>query len=398
MSAADAGTGFSAEQLEIRALARDFAEGEIRPHAEAWDADAGLPDAIFDKLAELGFLGMLVPEEHGGLGLDFTTWLLVVEELARGDAAVALSVAIHNGAVAGVLARHGSPEQKAAWLSRLAAGEVIGAYALSEESAGADVTALEVRATRDDGGWVFDGTKTWVTNGRRAGLALVFARTGAEGGVACFAVPRPPDGWRVVGEHTTMGLRASEFVDVDLTGVRVPADALVGDPGAGAAYADETLVPQRASIAAQALGIGAAALEYATGYALERRQFGRSLSDFDATQAKLAEMAARLSGARAAVHETGRRIEALRRGGDDAGRGADALAARAAGAKLLAATTAMYAADEAVQIYGGYGYMRDYPVERLMRDAKGTEIYEGTNETMRVVIAREVLSEAQGEG
>jgi hypothetical protein len=396
MSAHGAGTGFTEEQLEIRALAREFAEGEIRPHVEAWDAEAALPEEIFEKLAELGFMGMLVPEEHGGLGLDFITWLLVLEELARGDASVALAVATHNDLVAGVLAREGSPEQQSAWLPRLAAGELLGAFALHDDEGGSDPAAAAVTAVRDGDGWTLHGTKTWITNGRRAGLILVFAAVEGDGGVSCFAVPRPEDGWRVSRDHTTMGLRASETVDVDFTGVRLPADALVGELGSGARQARDALVPARVGVGAVALGIGAAALEYATGYALEREQFGRSLADFDATQAKLAEMAARLSGARASVHEAGRRIEAVRAGGEDAGGGADSLRARAAGAKLLAATTAMYAADEAVQVYGGYGYMRDYPVERLMRDAKGTEIYGGTNETMRVVIARDILSAVRG--
>jgi alkylation response protein AidB-like acyl-CoA dehydrogenase len=192
-----------------------------------------------------------------------------------------------------------------------------------------------------------------------------------------------------------MGHRASETVTVALDGVRVPAEGLIGEAGRGLAYALESLVLGRTGIAAQALGIARAALEHATRYALEREQFGRALAEFGATQAKLANMAARISGARAAVHEVGRRLEARRLGGVDVGTGAEDLGARAAGAKLLASETAMYAADEAVQIFGGYGYMRDYPVERLMRDAKGTEIFEGTSEIMRVVIARAILQAAR---
>lgn len=383
------------EQLEIQALAREFAENEIRPHAEAWDAEAELPDSLFGSLSEVGFMGMFVPEEHGGLGLDFTTFLLVVEELSRGDASVGLSVSIHNGPVAGLITRHGTPEQQAEWLPRLATGEWIGIFALSEADAGSDAGAVAATARREGDEWVLDGRKAWVTNGGRDGLALVFARTGGERELSCFAVPTSTPGWSVTERTTTMGLRASQTVDVELDGVRVPAGALIGTEGRGLSHALETLVPGRLGIAAQALGITAAALEFATGYVRERRQFSRPLADFGATQAKLAEMAARLSGARAAVHEAGARVERVRQGHPDEGRGVESLAARAAGAKLLASTTAMYAADEAVQLYGGYGYMRDYPVERLMRDAKGTEIFEGTSEILRVVIARAILDAAE---
>jgi len=386
---------FNEEQLEIRDLARDFVMGEIRPHVEAWDAAADLPDALFEKLAETGFLGVLVPEEHGGLGLDFTTFLLVIEELARGDASVALSVAIHNGPVAWLLSKYASPEQQAHWLPRMASGEVLGAFALSEASAGSDSGAVETTARRDGDDWVIDGRKAWVTNGQRAGVALVWARTGSPRELSCFAVPCDAEGWQVERRVTTMGVRASQTVDVALNGVRVPGNALVGDLGRGQAHALEALVPGRLGIAALAVGIGRAALEYAVGYVREREQFSRPLSQFGATQAKLAEMAARVSGARAAMHEAGRRMELVRQGHADEGQGAESLAARAAGAKLLASQTAMYAADEAVQLYGGYGYMRDYPVERLMRDAKGTEIFEGTSEVLKVVIARSILEAAE---
>ncbi|UCC26132.1 MAG: acyl-CoA dehydrogenase family protein [Gemmatimonadales bacterium] len=385
---------FTAEQLEIRALARDFAQTEIAPHAEAWDAAGKIPDDLFLRMAELGFLGMLVPERYGGLDLDVATYLLVLEEIARADASVALTVAIHSGPVPGILLAHGSESQKEGWLPRLASGEIIGAFALTEPGAGSDAAAIACVARRAGAGWALDGEKSWVTNGARAGLVMTFARTSPEG-VGCFLAEPSQEGYHIVRSVTTMGHRASETVDVALRGLEVGDESLIGDPQRAFTYALEGLVLGRAGIAAQALGIAQASLDHATRYSLEREQFGRPLSDFGATQAKLANMAARISAVRSTIQEVGRRLDRERRGDRDTGTGADALVARAAGAKLLASETAMYAADEAVQIFGGYGYMRDYPVERLMRDAKGTEIFEGTSEIMRVVIAREIIKAAR---
>ncbi|HSM03735.1 MAG TPA: acyl-CoA dehydrogenase family protein [Longimicrobiales bacterium] len=385
---------FTAEQREIQGLAREFAQNEIAPHAERWDAERELSESVFGALSELGFLGMLTPERYGGLDLDVPTYLLVLEEIARADASVALAVAIQNGPVPAILLGHGTEAQKEMWLPRLASGEVLGAFALSEAGAGSDAAALETRAVRTDTGWVLDGRKAWITNGGRAGVVVLFARIEDEG-VACFLVEPGSPGYEVVERVTTMGHRASETVNVALSDVRLPHEALVGEPGRGLSYALESLVLGRTGIAAQALGIAQASLDHATRYSMERRQFGMPLAQFGATQAKLANMAARIAGARAAIHEVGERLEARRRGGVDMGTGAEDLGARAAGAKLLASETAMYAADEAVQIFGGYGYMRDYPVERLMRDAKGTEIFEGTSEIMRVVIARALLQAAR---
>jgi hypothetical protein len=384
------------EQREIRALAREFVAGEIAPGAAAWDAAGELPDEVFRKLGELGFMGMLVPERYGGLELDLSTYLLVLDELARGDAAVALAVAIHNGPVTGVLLAHGSEAQRDSLLPRMATGDLLGAFALSEPGVGSDPSAVQARADREADGWLLEGEKAWVTNGGRAGLVLVFARTDDEH-LGCFAVELPEDGYRVVGRTTTMGLRASETVTVRLDGARLPADALVGEPHRGLAYALEALQLGRLGIAAQALGVGEAALAHAVDYAMEREQFGGPIARFGAVQAKLAEGAARLAAARALTFHTASRLQMVREGGHDPGTGADAAAALVAAAKLTATEAAMYVANEAVQIFGGYGYMRDYPVEKLMRDAKGPEIYEGTNEIMRVVIAREMLNAAAAE-
>jgi alkylation response protein AidB-like acyl-CoA dehydrogenase len=376
------------EQRELQALAHDFAEAELRPHGAEWDEERALPDEVFGKLAESGFLGMLVPETYGGLGFDLPTYLTVLEELAWGDAAVALSVAIHNGPVVDTVLRHGSEAQKERWLPALASGEALGAFALSEPEAGSDPSSISTTAVRDGEGWVLAGEKRWVTNGGRAGLVLTFART-SEDGLGVFLVPRDVEGYRPGARESTMGLRASEMVRVHLDRVCLEPDALVGEAGSGLRYALEALDLGRIGIAIQAVGVGRAAVEHAARYALEREQFGTPIGRFGALQAKLAESAQRVAGGRALALEAAAAWEATRKGAPRTG--AEGVTAKAAMAKLAASEAATYAADEAIQIYGGYGYMRHYPVERLMRDAKGAEIYEGTNEIMRRVIAGEIL-------
>lgn len=383
---------FTPEQREIQTLARQFADAELRPRSAAWDEARALDESVFAELAELGFLGMTIPEAHGGLEFDVPTYLLVLEELARGDAAVALAVAIHNGPVAGMIADRGTDEQKAAWLPRMAVGEILGAFALSEAAAGSDPGSLETRAERDGDGWRLHGEKRWVTNGGRAGVVVVMARTGDDG-VGAFLVDPTAGGYEAHGGEKTMGLRASETVSVTLDGA--PGD-LLGAADQGLAYALAALDTGRVGVAAQAVGIAQAAMDHATRYALEREQFGRQLAEFGAIQAKLANMLQRIRGARALAHEAGAALQAQRNGGHPR-TGPDGLTARAAVAKLAASEAATWVADEAVQIFGGYGYMRDYPVEKLLRDAKGTEIYEGTSEIMRHVIAREVLRSARAD-
>ena len=382
------------EQLELQQLARDFAEAELRPHTAAWDEQRALDDGVFEKLAESGFLGMLIPEEHGGLGFELATYLTVLEELAWGDAAVALSVAIHNGPVVELLLRHGTDEQKLRWLPVMATGEVLGAFALSEPERGSDASSISTTARLDGDEWVLDGTKRWVTNGARAGVVVVFART-SEDGLGAFLVPTDADGYEVGEQEKTLGLRASQTVSVRLNGVRLPSVALIGDAGQGLRYALEALDLGRIGIAMQATGIGRAAIEHAAGYALERQQFGRPIARFGALQAKLADAAQRVAGGRALAFQA---AAAWKQGAENGARlGSEGVTAQAAIAKLAASEAASFASDEAIQIFGGYGYMKHYPVERLLRDAKGTEIYEGTNEIMRRVIAGEILRDAGDE-
>jgi alkylation response protein AidB-like acyl-CoA dehydrogenase len=378
----------ASERLEIQAMAREFAEAELRPRSGEWDARRELDDDVFGKLAEQGFLGMLIPEEHGGLGFDYATYVTVLEELAWGDGAVALAVSAHNGLVATMLARHGSDEQKTRWLPALASGETLGAFALSEAQAGSDLAAMSTRARREGAGWRIDGDKRWVTNGARAGLVVLFATTG-ERGVGAFLVTPEDEGFRAGAREQTLGLRASETVSLELREVRLDADRLVGDARAGLRYALEVVDVGRIGTAAQAVGIGRAAMEHAAAYALQREQFGQPIARFGAIQEKLARMVERLAASRALALEA---AAALAVATDGAARaGLEGATAKAALAKLCASEAATWVTDEAIQVFGGYGYMRHYPVEKLLRDAKGTEIYEGTNEIMRYVVARELL-------
>lgn len=383
----------SSEQREIRDLAHQFVAGEIRPRAAAWDADAALDEGIFESLAELGFLGMRVPERWGGLDLDPVTWLLVLEELGWGDASVGLGVALHTGPVTGLVLGHGSDAQQEAWLPRLAAGEVRGTIALPATRAPGD--AVGVRARREGDAWHLTGRAGWVTGGARAGLVLVFART-SEGELGCFLVDPDREGYRTGAARVTMGFRAAGTVTVELDGA--PGEPL-GPDEAGKVLVGEGLDLARLGVATQGLGIARAAMEHATVYASERRQFGRALADFGAIRAKLADMAARIAGARALIREVGAAMEASANGRGEAGErdGSAGFTARVALAKLTASEAAMWVSDEAVQVFGGYGYMRDYPVEKLMRDAKGTEIQAGTSEVLRHEVAGEILG-ASGHG
>jgi alkylation response protein AidB-like acyl-CoA dehydrogenase len=382
----------ASERIEIQAMAREFAEAELRPRSAEWDARRELDEEVFGKLAEQGFLGMLVPEEHGGLGFDYATYVTVLEELAWGDGAVALAISAHNGLVATMLVRHGTEEQKSRWLPALASGERLGAFSLSETQAGSDLAAMTTRARREGAAWRLDGDKRWVTNGARAGLVVVFAATG-ERGVGAFLVTPEDEGFRAGAPEQTLGLRASQTVPLELRGVRLDADRLVGDARAGLRYALEAVDVGRIGTAAQAVGIGRSAMEHAAAYALEREQFGRPIARFGAIQEKLAGMAERLAAGRALALEAAAALTAAQSAdGNGVSRaGLEGVTAKAALAKLTASEAATWVTDEAIQVFGGYGYMRHYPVEKLLRDAKGTEIYEGTSEIMRYIIARELL-------
>jgi alkylation response protein AidB-like acyl-CoA dehydrogenase len=375
------------EQEQILKVARDFAAEQIAPHAAERDATKRFDREVVAELGRLGFLGMAVPEEYDGLGLDTLTYLRVVEEIAAADASVAVSVAVHNSLPSQMLLRHGSEAQKERWLKPMARGELLAGFALSEAEAGSDAAALRAQATRDGDGWVLTGAKAWVSNGGTADLVLAMVRTDREGerrgarGIGCFVVPCAAPGYVAGKPEDKMGLRASNTAAVEFRDLRLSGDHLVGDPGEGFIYALEGLDSGRMGIAAQACGIARSALDHARRYAAQRRQFGRSIAEFQGIQFKLADMATRLAAARTLLHEAARRRDAGERPTQ-----------WAAMAKLFASETAMWVTTQAVQVFGGYGFMRHYPVERLMRDAKATEIYEGTSEIQRVVIARDLLS------
>ncbi len=375
------------EQEQILQLVRDFAAEHIAPYAARWDAEKHFDRGVIDRLGALGFLGMLVPEAYDGLGLDTLTYLRAVEEIAAADASVAVSVAVHNSLPSQMLLRHGTEAQKDRWLRPMARGERLAAFALSEADAGSDAAALRAQARRAGDGWVLNGGKAWVSNGGTADLVLALVRTDAEGdrrgarGIGCFVVPTDAPGFVAGKPEDKMGLRASNTAAVFFQDLALPGDHLLGEADGGFVYALEALDSGRMGIAAQACGIARAALGHACRYAAQRRQFGRAVREFEAIQFKLADMATRLAAARCLLHEAAWR--------KDAG---ETVTAWAAMAKLHCSETAMWVATQAVQIFGGYGFMRDYPVERLMRDAKATEIYEGTSEIQRVVIARELLS------
>jgi len=368
------------EQQQVRDLAREFAEGELRPHAEHWDREGKLPREVIDKLGELGFLGMLIPEEHDGLGLDTTTYLVALEEIARGDASVAVAMSVHNSLPTQMILAHGTDAQKERWLKPMARGELLGAFSLSEPDSGSDAASMSAHARKVDGGWVLNGAKAWVTNGGFGDVVVTMVRTdtpddrrGAKG-IGAFIVPTDTDGYSVGKKEDKMGQRASETVGVAFHEMFVPDDQLLGEPGQGFIYALQGLNGGRLGV-----GVAQAALEHALAYAAERRQFGTAIKDFQGMQFKLANMATRIEAARALLH---RAAEAK-----ETGENAVRLASMA---KLFASEAAMYVTTEAVQVFGGYGYMKEYPVERLFRDAKVTEIYEGTSEIQRTVIAREL--------
>jgi len=377
------------EQSEVQKLAREFALAEISPHAAAWDESAFFEPALVTKLGELGFLGMLLPEQYDGLGVDTGTYLIALEEIAAADASVAVMMSVHNSLPTQMILRYGSDEQKDRFLKRMARGELLGAFALSEPDAGSDASALSTQAVKDGDTWVLNGTKSWVTNGNTAGVILVMARTDSASarrggrGIGAFIVTPDLPGFNVGKKEDKMGLRASPTVQLTFDNLRVPAANLLGDATQGFVYAMQSLDNGRLGIAAQAIGIARAALEHSVTYAGERKQFGQAIKEFEAIQFKLADMATRVAASRALLHAAA--------AAKDRGQSVRQFSSMA---KLMASETAMWVTTQAVQIFGGYGYVKDYPVERLFRDAKVTEIYEGTSEIQRIVIARALYGQS----
>jgi alkylation response protein AidB-like acyl-CoA dehydrogenase len=366
------------EQREIRDLARRFADAEIAPHAGAWDREHRFPREVFSALGELGLMGVCVPAEHGGAGSDFLSYVLVLEELSRADAGVGVTVAVHTSAGTLPILANGSTEQIDRLVPPLAQGHEVAAFALTEAGSGSDAGAMRTRAEGGEGGSRLTGTKQWVTNGSYAHTFTVFARDPDR--PSAFIVRRGAPGLSVTREEEKMGLNSSSTADLAFEGT--PGEHL-GAPGGGMRIALSTLDGGRIGIAAQAVGIAQAALDMATGYAKERQAFGRPIGGFQAIQQKLADMQTEIEAARALVWRAARLKEA---GQPHAIEGAQA--------KLFASRVARHWTGEAIQVLGGYGYTKEFPAERYYRDAKVTEIYEGTSEIQRLVIARALLGEA----
>jgi alkylation response protein AidB-like acyl-CoA dehydrogenase len=370
------------DQKEIQALTRDFATAEIEPHAAQWDRDHHFPRDLFGKLAELGLMGTCVPEEYGGAGVDFLSYILVLEELSRADAGVGVTVAVHTSAVTLPLLAYGTDEQKSRFVPPLARGEHLGAFALTEPEAGSDAGAIRTKAEPAGDGWTITGAKQWITNGRYSGTFLTFARTdqataGARG-VSAFILDA--DHVRVTRDEEKLGLNSSVTNDIVIEGAQIERDRLLHEENRGFRVAMTTLDGGRIGIAAQALGIAQAAYDVARAYALERRAFGHRIGDFQAIQQKLADMSTEIDAARLLVY---RAAWLKQQGRPHTEEGAKA--------KLFASEMARRQTAEAIQVLGGYGYTKEFPVERYYRDAKITEIYEGTSEIQRLVIARSIL-------
>jgi alkylation response protein AidB-like acyl-CoA dehydrogenase len=370
------------EQRAIRDTVRRFTEQEIVPYAAVWDEQEQFPRAVYQKMAALGLLGMTTPEEYGGSALSRTQAALVYEELARGDMATAVGLSVHN-MVAGSIARFGTPEQRERWSRRLASGELLGAFSLSEAGAGSDAASLQCRAERRGESYIINGSKLWVTNGGEAEVYLLMARTSpvrGSQGISCFLVEKGTPGFSFGKTERKMGLHASPTRELLFDNCSLPASQRLGEEGQGFKIALSSLDGGRVNIGAIAVGVAQAAFEVARSYACQRAQFGRPIGAFQGIQFILADMAMQIEAARLLVYEAAYKL--------DQGQNASMYASMA---KCFATDIAMEVTTNAVQVLGGAGYVRDYPVERYMRDVKVAQIFEGTNQIQRIVIARSLL-------
>ena len=373
----------SEEQQLLKKTVREFAEAEIGPHAREWDERQEFPREVFTKLGEMGLMGVVWPAKYGGSELATVDYAIVIEELARVDAGVALSVAAHNSLCSGHIFLAGTEEQRTKYLAPLARGEKVGCWGLTENSAGSDAGGTKTTAARDGAHWVLNGSKTFITNGRVADTAVVMAvtdRAKGKKGISAFIVERGTKGFRAGKKEDKLGVRSSDTSELVFEDCRVPAANLLGQEGHGYVDTLKILDRGRIGIAAFSIGIAQACLDASMAYAQGRRQFGHPISEFQAVQFKIADMATRVSAARllawhaASLRDSGREHKA-----------------ESSMAKLYASEAAVEIALDAVQIHGGYGYLKDYPLERIVRDLRVHQILEGTNEIMRVIIARRLL-------
>jgi alkylation response protein AidB-like acyl-CoA dehydrogenase len=376
----------SEDHIAIRDAAREFAENEIAASAVERDKTGAFPTEIVQKLGELGFMGMSVSPDWGGAGLDTVSYVLAIEEVSKVDASVGVIMSVNNSLVCWVIETFGSDEQKEKFLRPLATGQKLGAYCLSEPGIGSDATQQATTATlQSDGSYIMNGAKNWITNGTTADTYIVFAQTDVakkHHGITGFIVDKGMPGFEIGLKEDKLGIRSSDTCSLAFTDVKLSADRIIGSAGQGFKIAMETLNGGRIGIAAQALGIASGALEKALKYSFERNAFGKPINQLQAIQFKLADMQVRIEAARMLILRAARK--------KDAG---ESYIKEAAMAKLYASTIAMQVANEAIQVHGGYGYVREYLVERALRDAKITEIYEGTSEIQHIVIARQLMKE-----
>jgi alkylation response protein AidB-like acyl-CoA dehydrogenase len=371
---------YSEEQRMIRDSAREFARQELKPHAAQWDRDGWIADSAIARLGEMGFLGMMVPDEWGGSYTDYVAYALAVEEIAAGCAATAALMSVHSSVGCGPILKFGTAEQKRRYLPDMAQGKAIGCFCLTEPQAGSEAHNLKTRAVFENGGWVLNGAKQFVTNAKRAKIAIVFAVTDPDlkkKGISAFIVPTGTPGLAVGRLEHKLGIRGSDTCAITFTDCRIPEECLLGERGKGLSIALSNLEGGRIGIAAQAVGIARAAFEAALAYAKERKQFDRPIAEFGSIGNMLADMHTSINAARLLTHQAAR----MRGAGEPC-------LSEACQAKLYASEMAERVCSKAIQIHGGYGYLEDYGVERHYRDARITQIYEGTSEIQRLLIAR----------
>jgi alkylation response protein AidB-like acyl-CoA dehydrogenase len=375
----------SEEQELIRGTAREFCDREIVPHAREWDRTERMDPGIVEKLADVGYLGCALPEEYGGMGLDTVSYCLVMEELGRADSSVRGIVSVNNGLAGKTIARWGTDVQKAEWLPKLCSGDALGCYGLTEPGSGSDPASLVTRAERDGDGWVLNGSKIFITLGSWAGVCLLFARTGGEGarGITCFLVPTASDGFSARKIDGKLGLRAQDTAELFLDGVRVPDAARLGDEGAGFKVAMSALDNGRISLAAGSVGIAQGCVDACLAYAAQRKQFGRPIATFQLVQELIADTAVETEAARMLAWRAAFLADA----------GAPYTLA-ASQAKYYASEVAVRAANAAVQVHGGYGYVDEFPVQKYLRDARVSTLYEGTSQIQKLLIGRALTGES----
>jgi alkylation response protein AidB-like acyl-CoA dehydrogenase len=375
----------SEEQELIRATAREFCDREVVPHAREWDRTERMDLAIVDKLAHVGFLGCALPEEYGGMGLDTISYCLVMEELGRADSSVRGIVSVNNGLAGKTIAKWGTSEQKEEWLPKMCNGEALGCYGLTEPGSGSDPASLVTRAERDGDAWMISGSKIFITLGSWAGVCLVFARTGGEGarGITCFLVPTDSEGFSARQIDGKLGLRAQDTAELFLDGVRVPDTARLGDEGAGFKVAMSALDNGRISLAAGSVGIAQGCVDACLAYAAERQQFGRSIATFQLVQELIADTAVETEAARMLAWRAAFLADA-----------GEPYTLAASQAKYYASEVAVRAANAAVQVHGGYGYVDEFPVQKYLRDARVGTLYEGTSQIQKLLIGRALTGES----